>query len=98
MTSSNAPAKRIAVAFAALIGLLAATTLLAFQPLGVFNYPLALTIASLKIAIIAEVFMELRAARPVAIAFGCVGFLWLAILWWLSWLDYATRQNFPPHM
>jgi len=96
--SRNAPAKAIVAAFAALLGLLAATTLLAFQPFGAFNYPLALTFASLKIAIIAEVFMELRKARPVAIAFGCVGFLWLALLWWLSWLDYARRPNFPPHM
>jgi hypothetical protein len=40
--------------------------------------------------------MELRTARPVMIAFACVGFLWLSILWWLSYLDYATRPNFPP--
>lgn len=92
----NAPPMRAAAAFIALLVLLSATIFLSFRPLGAFNFPIALTIAALKIAIIAEVFMELRNARPVAIAFGCVGFIWLVVLWWLSWLDYATRPNFPP--
>jgi caa(3)-type oxidase subunit IV len=85
-------------AFGGLLCLLTLTILLAFQPFGAFNFPIALLIAAVKIAIIAEAFMELRAARPVAIAFACTGFLWLMILGWLSWLDYATRSNFPPYL
>jgi cytochrome c oxidase subunit IV len=58
----------------------------------------AVTIAALKAAFVAAVFMELRKRNPLTLAFACAGFFWLGIMRWLAFSDYATRPNFPSAM
>jgi len=79
-----------------LLALLALTVTLAYQPLGSFNTPAALAIATVKVLIIAVVFMELRERRPLVLAFAAAGVFWLAIMLWLGSTDFLTRPGFPP--
>jgi len=90
------PPRIVALSWGALLGLLALTVFLAYQPLGAFNTVIALTIATTKALIVAAIFMELREHRGLTIAFAAAGFFWLAILLWLAGTDFLTRPQFPP--
>jgi cytochrome c oxidase subunit 4 len=81
--------------WAVLLALLGLTVMLAYQPLGAFNTPMALAIAAVKALLVAAVFMELRERRPLIVAFAAAGFFWLAILLWLGGADFVTRPGFP---
>jgi cytochrome c oxidase subunit 4 len=91
-----APARQLLIAWGALLFLLALTVLIAYQPLGAFNTPIALVIAISKALIVVAVFMELRERPSVMIAFAAAGFLWLGILLWLAAADFLVRPQFPP--
>jgi cytochrome c oxidase subunit IV len=90
------PPRILVISWAALLALLGTTVFLAYQPLGSFNFPIALLIATSKAAIVAAVFMELRERNGLMIGFAAAGFFWLAILIWLSGADFTTRAGFPP--
>lgn len=80
----------IAVA-AALLLLLAATSLVARMDLGAMNVVIALSIAGLKAGLVATFFMHLRASSPLMRVFACSGLLWLGIMIAFSLNDYLTR-------
>ena len=90
------PPLPLVLSWVALLALLGLTVLIAYQPLGLFNFPIALTIAALKASIVGAVFMELRDRRGLVIAFAGAGVFWLSILLWLAGSDYFTRAEFPP--
>ena len=91
----HAPPLALFLSWLALLALLAFTVLMAYQPLGPFNFPVALTIAGAKVLIVAAVFMELRDRSGLTIAFAAAGVFWLSILLWLAGSDYFTRPEFP---
>jgi cytochrome c oxidase subunit IV len=90
------PARALLASWAALLLLLGLTVTLAYQRLGAFNGPIALTIAALKSLIVAAIFMELRHRRPLMLAFASAGICWLAVLLWLASNDFTHRADFPP--
>lgn len=90
------PPRALLLSWLALLGLLALTLFIAYQPLGVFNFPIALAIASIKVLIVAAIFMELREVRGLVVAFAGAGVLWLFVLLWLAGIDFVTRAQFPP--
>lgn len=90
------PPRALAWSWIALCALLALTVTLAYQPLGAFNMPIALTIAALKVLIVAAIFMELRERRPLLMVFASAGLCWLAVLIWLASTDFIWRSGFPP--
>jgi cytochrome c oxidase subunit 4 len=90
------PPRHLVAAWAALLLLLGLTVLLAYQPLGEFNTPVALLIATAKASIVVVIFMELRERDGVMIAFAAAGFFWLGILLWLAAADFLVRPQFPP--
>jgi cytochrome c oxidase subunit 4 len=92
----HAPPPSLVLSWFALLALLGLTVLMAYQPLGAFNFPVAITIAAAKALIVAAVFMELRDRRGLTIAFAVAGVFWLSILLWLAGSDYFTRTEFPP--
>jgi cytochrome c oxidase subunit IV len=92
----NRPPSALLLSWAGLLALLALTVVLAYQPLGRLNTVVALAIASLKVLIIAAIFMELREQRPLVFAFAAAGLFWLAILLWLGSIDFFSRPEFPP--
>jgi cytochrome c oxidase subunit 4 len=90
------PSRAVTLSWLALIALLGLTVTLAYQPLGPFNGPISLVIATIKCLIVAAIFMELRFHRGLRWAFAGAGVFWLAILLWLASTDFANRANFPP--
>jgi cytochrome c oxidase subunit 4 len=89
------PPRILVLSWVALLALLALTTFLAYQPLGTFNLPIALFIATLKALIVAAVFMELKQQRDLRLVFAGAGFFWLAIFIGLASTDYITRLTDP---
>lgn len=85
------PSVDLVVCWIGLLALLGLTVVLAYRPLGSFNFAVAMTIAAIKAGLVAAVFMELRHRSGVVRAFAAAGFLWLAILLWLSLMDFVTR-------
>jgi cytochrome c oxidase subunit 4 len=75
----------------ALLTLLALTVTLAYQPLGALNAVVALGIGTIKAAIVAAVFMELRHRGLRIYIFAGAGLFWLGILLWLGSMDFLTR-------
>ena len=94
--NARRPPRTLALSWVALIALLGLTVTLAYQPLGMFNGPIALSIATVKALIVAAIFMELRERRPLTLAFAGAGVFWLAILLWLASTDFTRRAAFPP--
>ena len=74
-----------------LLSLLALTVTLAHVPLGAFNAVIALSIAAIKAAIVAAVFMELRQSARAPSSSRALAFFWLGILLWLGLMDFLTR-------
>ena len=85
--------RHIWLCWVALVVLLAATTALAFVPLGRWNIVVALAIAATKALIVVIVFMELSRSSGLVRVFACAGFLWLLILLGLTGADYASRHE-----
>ncbi len=85
------PPLALVFAWLALLALLALTVTLAYVPLGPFNAVAALTIGTIKAAIIAAIFMELRHRGPYTFGFAGAGLFWLGILLWLGMMDFMTR-------
>lgn len=81
--------------FGLLLVLLAVTVGAAEVDLGLLNFPIAATIASLKVVLIMLYFMHLRFSRPLIWLVAGAGFFWLLILFGLTFSDYATRSQ-PP--
>jgi cytochrome c oxidase subunit IV len=90
MTQWRPPLKFV-VAWLALLALLAVTVTLAYVPLGAFNPVVAITIGTIKAAVVAAVFMELRNRGPRTFVFAGAGLFWLGILLWFGMMDFLTR-------
>jgi cytochrome c oxidase subunit 4 len=77
----------------ALMLLLAATTALAFVPLGSANLFISLGIAAAKALLVLLLFMELKASGALVRAFAAAGFFWLMIMLALTTADYTHRTD-----
>jgi cytochrome c oxidase subunit 4 len=78
--------------FVALFVLLVVTVAVAQVHLGLLNTPIALLIALAKAALIVLFFMHVRNSPPLVRVFSAGGFLWLAILFTLTFADVLTRH------
>jgi cytochrome c oxidase subunit 4 len=87
--------RTIFVAWAALLALLVLTIAASFAPLGRVLPYVSYAIAFAKTAIVAWIFMELRARDGLQRLALAVGFVWLAILFVLLFADNLTR-SWPP--
>lgn len=79
--------------FAVLMLLLLATVGASYLPIGRLHLPLAMTIASVKAALILTYFMHLRYSTHLVRVFASAAFVWLAILILLTLNDYASRDE-----
>jgi cytochrome c oxidase subunit 4 len=78
--------------FAALLGLTALTTGIAFVDLGrIGNISVALTIAVIKAMLVMLYFMHLRYSSRLTILFASAGVFWLGIMLALTLSDYISR-------
>ncbi|CAM5332713.1 hypothetical protein AFEL58S_00953 [Afipia felis] len=85
------PSNGLIACWAALMALLALTVTLAYQPLGAFNFVVALCIALIKTTLVMTVFIELGERPGLVRVFAAAGFFWLMILLWLGLMDFVTR-------
>ena len=76
-----------------LMALVLLTLGLAFVPLGRLNMPLALTIAAAKTLLIAIMFMELSLAKSFIRLAAAAAFVWIAIMFALTFSDLAWRAG-----
>ncbi len=83
--------RRNLIAWLAVDLLVFATLGLAYLPLGDLNLAIALTIAAVKIVIVAVWFMELRLAKSFICLASTAGFVWLLVMFGLTFSDVATR-------
>jgi cytochrome c oxidase subunit 4 len=91
MTTSWRPPLRLVASWLGLLALLGLTLTLAYLPLGAFNAAFALTIAAVKGAVVAAVFMELWHRGKRILIFAAAGLFWLGIMLWLGLMDFLTR-------
>jgi cytochrome c oxidase subunit 4 len=83
--------KTYLIVFAALIGLMILTVVVAFFDFGLLNKGVALAIATTKAALIMLFFMHLRYNSKVVWVFAGLGLFGLVILIVLSMGDYGAR-------
>ena len=88
--------RHLALAWLGLVLLLVLTLGLSYLPLGSANIVVALTIAMAKGVIVVLIFMKLAHSPPLTWIFAGAGLFWLALLFGLTFTDYATRTGFPP--
>lgn len=74
-----------------LLILLAATAITARLPAGPWSLPVAMLIATAKLALIFHYFMQLRRQHGFVRIFAVAGFFWLALAAALTFSDYLTR-------
>jgi cytochrome c oxidase subunit IV len=73
----------------------ATTVGIAYLPLGDWNLLAAMTVASIKAALIVLIFMHVRYAPRLTWIVVAAGGIWLAILIAMAQIDYATRDWLP---
>jgi caa(3)-type oxidase subunit IV len=76
----------------ALLMLLAATVGSAYIPLGIYNSVINMTIAGIKVALVAVFFMKLKSSSPLLRFAAGAGIFWLIFMFALTGSDYLTRQ------
>jgi cytochrome c oxidase subunit 4 len=79
----------------ALMILLALTFGSSYLPMGPWNTVANTSISCAKALLIAIFFMHLRNAGALLRIVAVIGLLWLALLFGLSWTDFATRTISP---
>ena len=94
-TSSGATPKAYFAVFAALMLLTALTVWASFLHLGVWNTPVALTIAVTKALLVGLIFMHLRHSPRLTLLLVLASVLWLAFLIVITTSDYVTRAWLP---
>jgi cytochrome c oxidase subunit 4 len=77
--------------FVALLVLLALTVVAAMRDLGFWHFPVAISIAVAKAALIAAFFMHVRHSAALIKLAVAAALLWLGILFSLSLADYVSR-------
>lgn len=83
--------KHYALTGASLLALLGLTVGVAYVDLGWLNTPVAMMISAAKAAIIILFFMHVRGASGLVKQLAVAGFFWLAMLFALSFSDFAAR-------
>ena len=78
--------------FGALVALLVLTVLAAEVHLGYLNTPIAMMIGLAKAILIVLFFMHVRYSPPIVRVFAAAGFLWLGIMFMLTFADVLTRH------
>ena len=95
MSHETSSPKAYFAVFAALMVGTALTVWASYLHLGVWNTPVALTIAVTKALLVAWIFMHLRHSPKLTLIVVAASVLWLAILIVITTSDYVTRSWLP---
>lgn len=91
----HVPMSTYVVIIVALMVLLVVTVIAAFLPLGFLNMPVAMTIATIKAVLVILYFMHVKFSSRLTKVFVAASFLWLAILFVMTFGDYLSREWSP---
>jgi cytochrome c oxidase subunit IV len=91
----HVPMSTYVIVFAALMVLLVVTVVAAFIPLGEANMIVAMTIATIKAALVVLYFMHVKFASRLTKVFVAASCLWLVIMFALTFTDYISRDWLP---
>ena len=80
------------IIFLWLMVLLVVTVIAAFINLGPLNMPVAMLIATIKAALVVLYFMHVKFASRLTKVFVAASFLWLVILFAMTFMDYFSRE------
>jgi cytochrome c oxidase subunit 4 len=94
-SASGATPKAYFAVFGALMAMTGLTVWASFLHLGVWNTPVALTIAVTKALLVALIFMHLRHSPRLTWFVAVASVLWLAFLILITTSDYVTRAWLP---
>ena len=83
--------KRTALVWLALVALALSNLALAYAPLHGLHLPLALLIAAIMVLLVAIFLMDLRLQSGQDRMAAAVGFLWVAIMFGLTFADILSR-------
>ena len=83
--------KTLYIIYGALLGLMLLTFGAAFLDMGLANFPIAMGIATVKMALIIIYFMHVRYSSTLIRVFSCAAFFWLIVLVIGMLNDYFTR-------
>lgn len=83
--------RTLALTFAALLVLLIAAVAVVWLPSGAWSTALSMLIAAAKALLVVLIFMRARHHAGASRLFVFGGFLWLVILFTLTFTDYWTR-------
>lgn len=89
------PPRTLVLTWMGLVACLAFTLGFAFVPAGAGNLVVALSISLLKAALVVVWFIKLPGEPRLNWVAAAAGLFWLAILFALTSVDYATRVNAP---
>jgi cytochrome c oxidase subunit 4 len=89
------PPRALILTWLGLLACVAATLGFAFVPAGAFNTVVALTISTVKTAMVLVWFIKLPQSPHLTWAAAAAGLFWLAILFALTGTDYLTRVVVP---
>lgn len=92
MSQHVVPLRTYWIIFGALMGLMVLTVLASYLDLGLFEIPLALTIATVKAVLIMMYFMHLKYSNKLTWLFAGASTLWLAILIAFTMSDFVGRH------
>ena len=92
MSEQADSAKTYTLVFLALLALTGITTAVAYVDLGPFSVVVALTIAVVKMLLVALFFMHLRHSTILTRIVVAGGLLWLAILIGITMSDFISRN------
>ena len=95
MPPARPTVRTLVFVFVALLLLLALTIEAARHDLGRWNFAVATLIAAAKALLIILFFMHVSHSAPLTRLVVSAGFVWLAIMFVLSFADYATRGWLP---
>jgi cytochrome c oxidase subunit 4 len=89
------PPRALVLTWVCLLGLLMATLVLAYVPMGPFNLVTGLVISTIKTVLVAVLFMKLLRGPLMIRVAAAAGLFWLSFLFVLSATDYLTRETVP---
>jgi cytochrome c oxidase subunit 4 len=89
------PVRIYVVVWVLLLSATVLTTAVAEIDLGEWNIVLAMTIAVIKMTLVALFFMHVKGSRPLTKLIVIAGLFWMAILFTLTFGDYHSRNWLP---
>jgi cytochrome c oxidase subunit 4 len=93
--SQDTHLRSLFIVYVSLMVLLVLTVAVSFKDMGELNIIVAMLIAVTKAVMVVMIFMHVKDSGKLVWVFASASFLWLAIMFTLTFSDYGTRNTVP---